>query len=139
MESEMFTSARWMVLLLTLTLAACGGSSATTSDAESVKDGILGDTAGDTGRTDTVSGTDTLGAADTVGDLDASLASLVGTSCAPGSDCPQGLECLAYYGFAGPSGPTFHSCEIRCGSGHAPCPDGLTCTEIADGPGQVCR
>ena len=53
--------------------------------------------------------------------------------------CDNGLECVEYYGIAGPRGPEFNSCEIRCGGKAPPCPDGQACVTIADGPGQVCR
>ena len=52
-------------------------------------------------------------------------------------DCSEGLTCIEYYGFAGPQGPRFASCEIPCSS-DAECPNTLHCTTIADGPGQVC-
>ncbi|MFO0635626.1 MAG: hypothetical protein U0168_22510 [Nannocystaceae bacterium] len=32
----------------------------------------------------------------------------------------------------------FTSCEWRCNKGQA-CPEGTSCTTIADGPGAVCR
>lgn len=56
----------------------------------------------------------------------------------PGGKCAAGLECVEYFGIAGPRGPKFTSCEIRCGGGK-PCPGGQRCITIADGPGQVCR
>jgi hypothetical protein len=55
--------------------------------------------------------------------------------------CSEGEECISYYGIAGPRGPQFHECGIRCKQG-APndgCADGKKCTTIADGPGPVCR
>ena len=60
--------------------------------------------------------------------------------CKPCTDgaCPAPLACVEYYGIAGRNGPTFTSCEVRCSDG-ATCPDGQSCTTIADGPGQVCR
>ena len=61
-----------------------------------------------------------------------------GEPCADKS-CAEGLECVRYYGIAGPSGPEFTSCEIRCADDGAACPEGQRCTTIADGPGQVCR
>ena len=64
-----------------------------------------------------------------------------GQSCLSGDTlmaCAPGLECIEYYGFAGPRGPKFASCEIRC-RGAADCPAGQQCTTIADGPGTVCR
>ena len=58
----------------------------------------------------------------------------------PDNKCQVGLTCLSFYGIAGPSGPKLTSCEIPCGSDvNAQCPDGMKCTTIADGPGQVCR
>jgi len=55
--------------------------------------------------------------------------------------CAGDEECISYYGVAGPAGPKFQECGIRCkpGSGNGGCPDGKTCTTIADGPGPVCR
>ena len=54
---------------------------------------------------------------------------------------PDCEECISYYGIAGPRGPQFHECGIRCKQG-APndgCADGKKCTTISDGPGPVCR
>ncbi|MBI5498383.1 MAG: hypothetical protein HY904_25500 [Deltaproteobacteria bacterium] len=62
----------------------------------------------------------------------------MGESCSANSQCAPGLECVSYYGIAGPSGPQFHSCEKRCSSA-GDCGTGETCVTIADGPGQVCR
>lgn len=61
-----------------------------------------------------------------------------GTPCSAEGTCGAPLECVKYYGIAGPRGPQFSSCEIRC-DGKEGCPTGLECTTIADGPGQVCR
>ena len=61
----------------------------------------------------------------------------IGQACASGV-CASGLECVEYYGIAGPSGPKFTSCEIRC-QGGAACPGGMSCVTVADGPGAVCR
>ena len=63
-----------------------------------------------------------------------------GASCGD-KTCGADEECIAYYGVAGPAGPKFQECGIRCkpGSGTGGCPDGKTCTTIADGPGPVCR
>lgn len=55
-----------------------------------------------------------------------------------GKQCTDGRECVEYYGIAGPGGPKFTSCEWRCNKGQA-CPEGTSCTTIADGPGAVCR
>lgn len=49
------------------------------------------------------------------------------------------MTCVRYYGFAGPRGPEFKSCEIRCGSNPKICPKGTTCMTVSDGPGRVCR
>lgn len=62
----------------------------------------------------------------------------VGQNCGPGDSCPNGTQCVKYYGIAGPNGPEFKSCEIPCGDAKA-CPSGLSCVTIADGPGAVCR
>src|SRR5262245_55158858 len=53
--------------------------------------------------------------------------------------CDAGLTCVEYYGIAGPSGPKFTSCEIRCAAKGPRCPEGQACTTIMDGPGEVCR
>ncbi len=63
----------------------------------------------------------------------------MGQKCGDGDACAGGLECVKYYGIGGPRGGQFTSCEIRCGKGKPACGDGLQCTTIADGPGQVCR
>lgn len=52
--------------------------------------------------------------------------------------CEPPKVCIEYYGIAGPSGPKFVSCEIRC-SEDKDCPEDQQCVTIADGPGQVCR
>jgi hypothetical protein len=57
----------------------------------------------------------------------------------PDRVCAEGLTCVEYYGIAGPSGPLFTSCEIRCGAKDGQCPCGQQCITIYDGPGQVCR
>ncbi len=62
---------------------------------------------------------------------------LQGQPCAEGR-CAAGLACVEYYGIAGPRGPRFTSCEIRCAAGGS-CPAGQQCITIADGPGTVCR
>ncbi len=56
----------------------------------------------------------------------------------PAEGCPAGMQCAKYYGIAGPNGPAFTSCETPC-KPKGPCPDGLKCVTIADGPGSVCR
>lgn len=54
--------------------------------------------------------------------------------------CEAPRTCVRYYGIAGPSGPEFTSCEIRCKKpGDGSCPEGLRCVTVADGPGTVCR
>jgi hypothetical protein len=58
--------------------------------------------------------------------------------CGPSDHCAPGLTCIAYYGFAGPRGPQFKSCEIRC-KDDSVCPKGRTCVTVSDGPGRVCR
>jgi len=62
----------------------------------------------------------------------------IGENCGAGDACAQGLTCVAYYGIAGPRGPQFKSCEIKC-TGDGGCPADHKCITIADGPGQVCR
>ncbi len=62
----------------------------------------------------------------------------LGQKCGDNDLCAAGFECISYYGVAGPRGPQFKSCEIRCNS-EKQCPNGLACKTIADGPGQVCR
>jgi eight-cysteine-cluster-containing protein len=61
-----------------------------------------------------------------------------GTSCG-NKTCATGEKCIEYYGVAGPSGPRFHECGIPCHPQKHNCPEGMTCTTIADGPGPVCR
>lgn len=57
-----------------------------------------------------------------------------------GQPCEAPRECISYFGIAGPSGPTFYACEIRCDRNASEgCPDGTRCVTIADGPGDVCR
>jgi hypothetical protein len=60
----------------------------------------------------------------------------IGSKC-PDRKCASGLTCVEYFGIAGPSGPKFTSCEVRCGG--SACPGDLKCVTIADGPGAVCR
>lgn len=62
----------------------------------------------------------------------------LGESCGPNDTCARGLECVSYYGIAGPRGPEFKTCEIRCNDDSA-CPRGTKCITIYDGPGRVCR
>jgi hypothetical protein len=53
--------------------------------------------------------------------------------------CDSGEKCIEYFGVAGPAGPKFHECGIPCHPQKHSCPQGMTCTIIADGPGPVCR
>ena len=63
----------------------------------------------------------------------------IGQKCGAADACLEGA-CVSYFGIAGPRGPEFKSCEIKCGgAGAAACPAGKQCITIADGPGQVCR
>jgi hypothetical protein len=57
--------------------------------------------------------------------------------CGPNDSCGVG-ECVTYFGIAGPRGPQFKTCEIKCDA-TTKCPAGTSCGVIADGPGQVCR
>lgn len=61
-----------------------------------------------------------------------------GASCG-NKTCESGEKCIEYYGVAGPAGPHFHECGIPCNPQKSNCPEGMTCTTIADGPGPVCR
>jgi len=61
----------------------------------------------------------------------------MGQKCGDGDACDAGLECVKYYGIAGPRGPEFKTCEKRC-KADSDCGD-KHCRTIADGPGQVCR
>jgi hypothetical protein len=61
----------------------------------------------------------------------------LGETCGPGDTCGEG-SCVKYYGIAGPRGPEFTSCEIRCDA-QGGCADGRQCITVADGPGSVCR
>ncbi len=63
-----------------------------------------------------------------------------GTACGDRT-CNPGQDCITYFGVAGPAGPKFYACEIRCKQGQANdgCPTGTRCNVIADGPGPVCR
>jgi hypothetical protein len=57
--------------------------------------------------------------------------------CGAGDACGVGA-CVTYYGIAGPRGPQFKTCEIKCDK-TTKCPDGMKCAVVADGPGQTCR
>ena len=61
----------------------------------------------------------------------------IGETCGPEDSCGEGT-CIKYFGIAGPRGPEFKSCEIRCDPTTG-CEGGRKCVTIADGPGQVCR
>ena len=61
-----------------------------------------------------------------------------GEPCGDHPACTPPATCVSYYGIAGPRGPRFQSCEIRC-KDDSTCPKGTRCTTIADGPGRVCR
>jgi len=119
---------RVVLVSLTLWAAACGSKEsppATTPPGDGTAAGP-----GNTGGTDTGSGA-------TLPPTKALPAR--GEPCsAEGNACAEGLECVTYYGIAGPKGPAFTSCENKCDAGQA-CPAGTKCTTIADGPGQVCR
>lgn len=56
-----------------------------------------------------------------------------------GKPCAAPAECIEYFGIAGPRGPKFYSCEIRCTPSKPGCPDGTACVTVVDGPGSVCR
>ena len=62
----------------------------------------------------------------------------IGEPCGPADRCAAGLSCVHYFGIAGPRGPEFKSCELRCKDSSV-CPQGTSCITISDGPGQVCR
>jgi len=62
----------------------------------------------------------------------------MGEPCGEADACANGLTCVSYYGIAGPRGPQFKSCEIKC-TVDGDCPSGNRCATVADGPGQVCR
>ncbi len=63
--------------------------------------------------------------------------SLLHSSCKSANKCPSPMQCVSYYGIAGPQIPAFQSCEIPCKT-NSDCPNFLTCNTITDGPGQVC-
>ena len=125
------------VLLSTLVIGACAGS-------RKGADAGGGPTTG-TGKTG--SGPASSGTAAPTGTPAANTAGMAsgggaqqGETCEDGK-CAAGLQCITYYGIAGPSGPKFTSCEIRCDvvSGKPHCPTGQNCVTISDGPGSVCR
>jgi hypothetical protein len=57
--------------------------------------------------------------------------------CGANDACGEGT-CVTYFGIAGPRGPQFKTCEIKC-TKTTKCPTGTSCGIVADGPGQVCR
>jgi len=63
----------------------------------------------------------------------------IGETCGPDDACVAGAECVKYFGIAGPRGPQFKSCEIKCSGKGGTCPADRKCVTIADGPGSVCR
>lgn len=65
----------------------------------------------------------------------------LGEKCGVDGACAQRATCMTYYGIAGPSGPAFKTCEIKCSptATATACPADRKCTTIADGPGSVCR
>lgn len=62
----------------------------------------------------------------------------IGEKCGDGDACGAGTTCVKYYGIAGPRGPEFKTCEIKCEDDSA-CPKDRKCATVADGPGRVCR
>jgi hypothetical protein len=58
-------------------------------------------------------------------------------TCGDNDACGVGT-CVKYYGIAGPRGPEFKTCEIKCDKS-TPCPGTMKCATVADGPGQTCR
>ena len=68
----------------------------------------------------------------------AAPAPAISEKCGANDACAEGATCVSYYGIAGPQGPQFKSCEIKCDS-DAKCPTGRKCVTVADGPGRVCR
>lgn len=63
----------------------------------------------------------------------------LGVPCGERGLCVEPTECVRYYGIAGPRGPQFSSCELRCAGPAKACPTGARCVTVADGPGEVCR
>jgi hypothetical protein len=63
---------------------------------------------------------------------------LLGAQCEKDGTCPEGLEPVVYCGIGGEP-CELCSCEITCGDDASSCPEGTSCTTIADGPGDVCR
>jgi hypothetical protein len=65
-------------------------------------------------------------------------ATKLGDKCGDGDSCTAPATCVSYSGIAGPGGPTFKTCEVKC-KDDSGCPDGTHCRVVADGPGHVCR
>jgi hypothetical protein len=116
--------------LLVLALAACGGK--TTAGGGGAGGGGTGTGSGDGAGERVGSG----GGGESTPTVDVAK---LGDPCEEDGACPTGMACKAYFGFAGPSGPEFKSCELECGGARGGCPSGSTCVQIADGPGSVCR
>lgn len=115
-----------------LLLAACSSNGSKTSQTSSSSQTRSGETG--TAKVEPVPGV----ASGDSGSAAVSPETARGQKCGENDSCPMGLECVKYYGIAGPKGPQFTSCETKCDGGKA-CPSGLKCTTIADGPGAVCR
>lgn len=113
---------------LAVALPACGGKTTGTGTGTGTGGGAAGG-AGSGERTGSGGGSEPAPAVDVA---------KLGDPCEEDGTCPTGMTCKAYFGFAGPSGPEFKSCELDCAGGGA-CPSGSTCVQIADGPGSVCR
>ena len=121
-------------LLSILFVAACSSSPRpTTTGGDGAGTGTAVEPGGDTTGGDTTGG-GTTGGGDQQPDRPGR-----GQPCGADDACADGLECVTYYGIAGPSGPAFKSCETRCSGAGKECPEGTSCTTIADGPGEVCR
>jgi hypothetical protein len=112
-----------LALSILLLLGACSGKPKTTT----VTEGTGGTTYGSGGS-----------GGSTYGNTGGENESMRGQACPDDASCPSDMQCVTYYGIAGTNGPSFNSCETPCDKGKG-CPEGLSCTTIADGPGQVCR
>jgi hypothetical protein len=118
-------------LVLVAALAACSSKSKGASPPGSGSD-VAG--SGSAGSGSAGSGSATEGS----GSAAQSAGPKMGEPCDADDHCATGLACVKYYGIAGPSGPEFKSCEMKC-ENDKQCPDGHRCAMIADGPGHVCR
>jgi hypothetical protein len=72
------------------------------------------------------------------------LSPKLGDKCGDNDTCAPPATCVSYTGIAGPKGPTFKTCEVKCPPREgretdSACPAGTKCGMIADGPGHVCR